>query len=345
MIIAVDGMGGDNAPAAVVNACIDAINELDLNIIITGPEALIQSELAKYNYDKSKIEILNANEVISPNEHSAMAIRRKKDSSLYKALMLVKDGKAAAVISAGSTGALLSGATLLIGRIKGIERPVLAPIMPGKNAAFMIVDAGANVDCKPQYLVQFALMGKIYFENILKVQNPTVGLINIGAEEEKGNELTKKAYKLLKEANFNFVGNVEPRDISKGDTNVLVCDGFIGNTVLKMYEGVASNIFSMLKQEIMSTTLSKIGGLLLTPVFKNFKKKFDYTEYGGSAFLGTKGIVIKAHGSSNAKALKNAIRQAKLCADSKIVEKITTELESLNEITVNTKILAENNEK
>lgn len=330
MIVAVDGMGGDNAPKAVVEACVEAVKEFGVNIIITGPESIIKSELEKYTYDSSKIEILNATEVISPNEHSAMAIRRKKDSSLYKALMLVKEGKAEGVISAGSTGALLSGATLLVGRIKGIERPVLAPIMPGKNGAFMIVDAGANVDCKPQYLVQFALMGKVYFENILKVNNPTVGLINIGAEEEKGNDLTKKAFKLLKEADFNFVGNVEPRDISNGDTNVLVCDGFIGNTVLKMYEGVAGNIFSMLKKEIMSSTISKIGGLLLKPVFNGFKKKFDYTEYGGSAFLGTKGIVIKAHGSSNAKALKNAIKQAKLCSEAKIVDKITKELEKLN---------------
>lgn len=331
MIIAVDGMGGDNAPNAVVEACVNAVNEFGVNIIITGPEGIIKSELEKYTYDSSKIEILNASEVISPNEHAAMAIRRKKDSSLYKALMLVKEGKAESVISAGSTGALLSGATLIVGRIKGIERPVLAPIMPGKNGAFMIVDAGANVDCKPQYLVQFALMGKVYFENILKVSNPTVGLINIGAEEEKGNELTKKAFKLLKETDFNFVGNVEPRDISNGDTNVLVCDGFIGNTVLKMYEGVAGNIFSMLKKEIKSGIVSKIGGLLLMPVFNAFKKKFDYTEYGGSAFLGTKGIVIKAHGSSNAKALKNAIKQAKLCSEAQIVDKITKELESLSD--------------
>lgn len=338
MIIAVDGMGGDNAPGAVVEACAEAVKEFDVNIIITGPEAIIKSELDKYTYDSSKIEILNATEVISPNEHAAMAIRRKKDSSLYKALKLVKEGKAEGVISAGSTGALLSGATLIVGRIKGIERPVLAPVMPGKNGAFMVVDAGANVDCKPQYLVQFALMGKVYFENILKVKNPTIGLINIGTEEEKGNDQTKKAFKLLKQTNFNFVGNIEPREISAGDTNVLVCDGFVGNTVLKMYEGVAANIFGMLKKEIMAGTISKIGALLLKPVFSSFKKKFDYTEYGGSAFLGTKGIVIKAHGSSNAKALKNAIKQAKLCSETKLIEKITNELESLGNITNETEI-------
>ncbi len=334
MKIAVDGMGGDNAPAAVVEASVMAVKEYDVDIIITGIEDQIKRELSKYEYDKEKIKILNASEVISPNEHAANAIRRKKDSSLYKALQLVKENEADALISAGSTGALLSGATLVIGRIKGIERPVLAPIMPGKNSSFMIADAGANVDCKPHYLLQFALMGKIYYENILKINNPTIGLINIGAEEEKGNELTKKAHQLLKSSNFNFVGNVEPRDVSNGDVNIVVCDGFVGNTVLKMYEGVASNIFSLLKKEIMSSTKAKLGGLLLKPVFNKFKKMFDYTEIGGSAFLGTKGIVIKAHGSSDSKALKNAIKQAKVCYEAGIIEKISDELIKVNELIV-----------
>ncbi|MFT8314748.1 MAG: phosphate acyltransferase PlsX [Clostridium sp.] len=332
MIIAIDGMGGDNAPNAVVEACTEAVNEFGVNIIITGNEQIIKRELEKYNYDKNKIDIVNASEVITPNEHPVMAIKKKKDSSLYKALNLVKEGKAQSIISAGSTGALMAGATFIIGRIKGIDRIALAPIMPGKNSTFMVVDAGANVDCKPQYLLQFAFMGKIYFENILKVNNPSIGLINIGVEEEKGNDLTKKVYKLLKEADFNFIGNVEPRDISNGDTNILVCDGFVGNTVLKMYEGVASNIFNILKAEIMSSTRSKIGGILLKPVFKSFKKKFDYTEYGGSPFLGTKGVVIKAHGSSNVKAFKNAIKQAKICYEGEFIDKISSELGKINEL-------------
>lgn len=333
MIIAIDGMGGDNSPNAVVEACTQAVNELSgVNIIITGPEELIKNELKKYTYDKSKIEIVNASEVITPNEHPVMAIKKKKDSSLYKALSLVKEGKAQSIISAGSTGALMAGATFVIGRIKGIDRIALAPIMPGKNAPFMLVDAGANVDCKPQYLVQFAFMGKIYFENILKVNNPSVGLINIGEEEEKGNELTKNVHKLLKNADFNFVGNVEPRDVSNGDTNILVCDGFVGNTILKMYEGVASNIFNMLKKEIMSSTRGKIGGILLKPVFKAFKSRFDYSEYGASPFLGTKGIVLKAHGSSNVKAFKNSIKQAKICSESNFIYKISSELEKINEL-------------
>jgi phosphate acyltransferase len=329
MRVAVDGMGGDFAPDAVIEGCIDAIKEYGVDIIITGPEELIKRKLAEYSYPKEKITVVDASEVISPNEEPVKALKRKKDSSLVKALNLVKSGEADAVLSAGSTGALMAGASLIVGRIKGMKRVALAPVMPGKNAPFMIVDAGANVDCKPQFLLQFAIMGKIYYENVLQVKNPSVGLVNIGAEEEKGNELTKETHQLLKQTDFNFVGNVEPRDVPNGDVNVLVCDGFIGNTILKTYEGVASTIFSMLKEEIMSSFTSKIGGLLLKPVFSGFKKKFDYTEYGGSAFLGSNGIVIKAHGSSNAKAFKNAIRQAISSYDNKIVDKIREELEKL----------------
>ena len=337
MRLAVDGMGGDFAPDAVVQGCVDAVKEYGVDIIITGPEDLIKDKLASFNYPKDKIQVVNATEIISPNEEPVKALKKKKDSSLVKALNLVKSGEADAILSAGSTGALMAGASLIIGRIRGIKRVALAPIMPGKNAPFMIIDAGANVDCKSSYLVQFALMGKIYFENVLNISNPSIGIVNIGAEEEKGNELTKEAHKLLKQTDFNFVGNVEPRDIPSGDINVLVCDGFVGNTILKTYEGVASNIFSMLKEEIMASFTTKLGGLLLKPVFRSFKKKFDYTEYGGSAFLGSNGIVIKAHGSSNAKAFKNAIRQAVTAYDNKIVDKIKEELEKIsivNEIEV-----------
>lgn len=326
IVIVVDGMGGDHAPKAVVEGCVQALQKADIKIIITGRENEIKGELAKHKYDESRLSVIHTEEVISTNEAPVMALRKKKDSSLVRALNLVKNGEADALISAGSTGALMAGATLILGRIKGVDRVALAPVMPGKNAAFMVIDAGANVDCKPNYLVQFALMGKVYFENVLGVKNPSVGLVNIGAEEEKGNELTKAAFPLLMESGFNFAGNVEPRDISSGDVNVLVCDGFVGNTILKMYEGVASNIFSMLKVEIMSSFRSKVGGILLKPVFDRFKKKFDYSEYGGTAFLGAKGICIKAHGSSDAKAFKNAIRQAKDCYDKDIISKIENEL-------------------
>lgn len=326
--IVIDGMGGDFAPAAVVEGCIAALREDDdIEIIITGDEGLIEEQLSKHTYDKEKINIINTTEIISTNEAPVMAVRKKKDSSLVRALYLVKSGEADALISAGSTGAIMAGASFIIGRLSGIERVALAPVMPGKNAPFMVVDAGANVDCKPGFLYQFALMGKIYYENVLGVDNPSIGLINIGAEAEKGNELTKAAYQLLKNTEFNFVGNVEPREVTNGDVNILVCDGFVGNTVLKMYEGVAMNIFSMLKKEIKSSFQSKIGGLFLMPVFNKFKKKFDYTEYGGSAFLGTKGICIKAHGSSNGKAFKNAVLQAKICYDNDVIPKIQQELE------------------
>lgn len=326
IIIVVDGMGGDHAPKAVVEGCVKALQDADIKILITGREDEIKAELSKYKYDEDRISVIHTQEVISPNEAPVMALRKKKDSSLVRGLNLVKNDEADAFLSAGSTGALMAGATLILGRIKGVDRVALAPVMPGKNAPFMVIDAGANVDCKPEYLLQFARMGKVYFENVLGTSNPTVGLVNIGAEEEKGNELTKAAYPLLKGSGFNFVGNVEPREVSNGDVSILVCDGFVGNTLLKMYEGVAGNIFSMLKSEIMGSFRSKIGGLLLKPVFDRFKKKFDYAEYGGTAFLGAKGICIKAHGSSDAKAFKNAILQAKNCFDNDIVGKIENEL-------------------
>lgn len=330
MRVAIDGMGGDFAPRAAVRGCIDALKIIDVDIFITGPEKILREELSQYDYDKSKITIVDASEIISTNEHPAIAIKKKKDSSLVKALFLLKEGTVDAVISAGSTGAFIAGATLYVGRINGVKRPALAPVMPGRNGSFMVIDAGGNVDCKPEYLLQFALMGKVYYENVMKISNPSIGLVNIGVEAEKGNELTKSTYLLLKEQYFNFVGNIEPREVSNGDVNIVVCDGFVGNTILKMYEGVADNILSILKKEIMSNTISKIGGFLLKPVFKKFKKDFDYTEYGGSPFLGTKGICVKAHGSSDSKAFKNAIKQCKIVYENKVIDKITEGMEKIN---------------
>ena len=334
MRIAIDGMGGDNAPQAVVDGVIKAINEYsDLEFYITGPEEIIKEELHKQNYEGDKITVVNATEVISNNEHPARAIKRKKDSSLCKALELVKEKTCDAVISAGSTGAFLTGCTLIVGRIKGVKRPALTPIMPGKNGPFMIVDAGANVDCKPEYLVQFAYMGKEYYKGVLKGENPSIGLVNIGSEEEKGNDLTKNTHKLLKEEeNLNFIGNIEPRDITTGNTNVLVCDGFVGNTILKMYEGTASTVLKIIVEEMLSSgAKAKIGAFLLKPVFKSIKKKFDYKEYGGAPFLGVDGICIKAHGSSDGKASKNAIRQSKEFHDNKVLDKIKEQLELKSE--------------
>ncbi|WP_392486440.1 phosphate acyltransferase PlsX [Haloimpatiens sp. FM7315] len=329
MKIVIDGMGGDNAPNSVIEGCINAIKEYNsLEVIITGPQSIINEELCNYTYDKNRIKVVDAKEIISNNEHPVMAIRRKKDSSLARALKMVKDKEADAVISAGSTGAFMAGGLFIIGRIKGIDRPAIAPILPGKNGPSMLIDCGANAECKPINLLQFAYMGKVYFENIMKVNNPTVGLINIGTEEEKGNSLTKESHKLLKESSLNFVGNIEPREVISGDTNILVCDGFVGNTVLKTFEGAAFVILSTIKEGIMGSFLTKLGGFLLKPVFRDFKKKFDYKEYGGAAFLGVDGICIKAHGSSDAKAMKNAIGQAIKFYDNSIIDKIKSQIES-----------------
>ena len=333
MKIAIDGMGGDHAPSAVVQGVVEAVKIYDdIEVYITGPEDKIKEELNKNNYSGDKIKIINANEVIGTNEHPVMALRRKKDSSIVKALNLVKSGECDAIISAGSTGAFLAGCTLIVGRIKGVERPALAPIMPGRNGSFMVIDSGANVDCKPNYLVQFANMGSIYYESVFNKKSPTVGLVNIGAEEEKGNELTKETHKLLKEEkHLNFIGNLEPREIPSGETDVLVCDGFVGNTVLKLYEGAALNLLGIIKDSIMSASfMPKMGAMLLKPVFKKLKVKFDYKEVGGAPFLGVDGICIKAHGSSDGKAFKNAIKQTRIFYSSDVIGKIKKEISENN---------------
>ena len=333
MKIAIDGMGGDNAPVAVIEGVIQALRDYDnVELYITGPTAIIEAELAKYTYPKDKVTVIDAKEVILSSEHPVMALRRKKDASIVKALNLVKEGVCDGIISGGSTGAFLAGCTLIVGRINGVERPALAPIMPGRRGSFMIVDVGANVDCKPAFLVQFAKMGKIYYKNVFNVKNPSIGLINIGAEEEKGNELTKATFQLLKAENsLNFKGNIEPREITTGDTNILVSDGFVGNTALKMYEGSASSILGIIKDEVLkSSIMSKLGVVLLKPVLKNILKKFNYKEYGGAPFLGVDGICIKAHGSSDAKAFKNAIKQTKIFHENNVLEDIRNEFSLKN---------------
>ena len=330
MKIAIDGMGGDNAPKAVIEGLVKSLEEFkDIEFFVAGPKGIIEKELKDLNYIGNNIKIVDAKEVISTNEHPVMAIRKKKDSSLCKALELVRKKECDAVISAGSTGAFLAGCTFIVGRIKGVKRPALAPIMPGKNGSFMVIDAGANVDSKAEYLVQFAHMGREYYKGVMNITEPKVGLINIGEEAEKGNELTKAAYKLLNaEKGINFIGNVEPREASNGDVEVLVCDGFVGNTVLKMYEGTAGNLLKIIKEEIISSGIGgKIGAMFLKPVFANIKKKFDYKEYGGAPFLGVDGICIKAHGSSDSKAFKSAINQTKIFYDNKVLDKIKDGLE------------------
>lgn len=326
MKIAVDAMSGDRGPEVTVKGSIDAVKEFDVNIILVGKEDIIKSELNKYEFDKSKIEILNASEIITNDDKPVVAIRRKKESSMVKALKLVKDKKADAVVSAGNTGALLSGGLFIIGRIKGIDRPALAPVYPTEKGVSLLIDAGANVDCKPKNLQQFGIMGSIYVEKVLNVKNPKVGLVNIGVEEGKGNELTKESFKLLKDTNINFSGNLEVRDIPKGECDVFVCDGFVGNTILKLTEGLATSIFSSLKSEFMKNIKTKFGALLLKSGLNNFKKRMDYTEHGGALLLGVKGGVIKAHGSSDGKAIKNAIRQAIKFTNKNVVEIIHNEV-------------------
>ena len=298
---------------------------LGSNIILVGPQETVEKELAKYTFDKSKITIKNATEVISTDESPTNAIRRKKDSSIVVGLNLVKNGDASAFVSAGSTGAVLTGGTFIIGRIKGIERPALGTCLPTVSGFTFLLDSGANVDCKSTYLLQFAKMASVYVEHVMGVNNPTVGLINIGAEKEKGNALTKETYELLEGSELNFVGNVEPRDIPFQKADVLVCDGFAGNTVLKFAEGLSSALISIIKDEI-TAGLYKIPAAFLIKPFKNIKKRFDSEEVGGAPFLGLKSLVVKAHGSSKAKGIKNAIKQCEIFVEKDIVLKIEEQL-------------------
>ncbi|MEZ4357133.1 MAG: phosphate acyltransferase PlsX [Eubacteriales bacterium] len=313
MNIILDAFGGDNAPKAIVEGAVQAVNAYsDIKVILTGKEELIKEELALYNYDRSKIQVVNATQVIDMAESPVEAIKRKNDSSLVVGFNLLKEGKGQAFITAGSTGATVAGATLIVRRIKGVKRPALAPVMPTtKGTGVLLIDCGANVDCKPSYLAQFAQMGSIYMSKAQGVLNPRVGLLNNGAEEEKGNMLTKEAYAILKGMPLNFVGNVEARNVNSGDYDVVACDGFAGNIALKMMEGAAQTITSMLKEELYKNFKSKIGALLAKGAFRRLKKRMDYTEYGGALLLGVNGCVIKAHGSSNARAIKSAVNQAR----------------------------------
>ena len=323
--IAVDAMGGDNAPFEIVKGAVEAVNEFGSNIILVGPQETVENELAKYTFDKSKISVKNATEVISTEESPTNAIRRKTDSSIVVGLNLVKNGEASAFVSAGSTGAVLTGGTFIIGRIKGIERPALGTCLPTVSGFTFLLDSGANVDCKSTYLLQFAKMASVYVEHVMGVSNPTVGLINIGAEKEKGNALTKETYELLEGSELNFIGNVEPRDIPFQKADVLVCDGFAGNTVLKFAEGLSVALISIIKDEI-TAGLYKIPAAFLLKPFKNIKKRFDSEEVGGAPFLGLKSLVVKAHGSSKAKGIKNAIKQCEIFVEKDIVLKIEEQL-------------------
>ena len=308
MKVIVDAMGGDNAPKEIVKGSIDAVNETDIDLILVGEEELITKELEQYDYDKERVEILKASDIITNDDDPAIAIRRKKDSSMVVALKALKEGKGDAFISAGNTGAILAGGLFIVKRIQGIERAALTSIYPTLHGNALLVDAGANVDSKPEYLSQFAVMGSIYMENIMEIKNPKVGLVNVGVEKAKGNALTKEAYNLLEASDINFIGNIEGRDIPQGIANVIVADGFVGNVVLKLTEGMASVIFSKLKDVFMTNTKTKLSAMLIKPQIEELKSMMDYREYGSAPLLGVSKPVFKAHGSSDAYAFKNGIK-------------------------------------
>ena len=326
--VAVDAMGGDNAPAEIVKGAVEAINaDKRVKVFLAGKEPVLKQELKKYSYDAQQLEIVHAPEVIETGEPPVMAIRRKKDSSIVKCMYLVKEGECDALVSAGSTGAVLVGGQVIVGRIKGVERPPLAPIIPNIEGVSLLLDCGANVDARPSQLLQFARMGSIYMESVIGVKNPRVGLVNIGVEEEKGNALTKEAYPLLKNCpEINFIGNVEARDIPFGKADVLVCEAFAGNVVLKMLEGVSDALVKKIKAGMMSSLRSKIGALLVKPALKQTLKDFSTEAYGGAPLLGLNGLVVKTHGSSKSVEIKNSILQCIAFKEQKINQKIKEQL-------------------
>lgn len=309
--VALDAMGGDNAPEEIVKGAVDAVNEnKNVRVYLTGRKEIVESELRKHKYPEDRIEIVEASEVIEMGEAPVMAIRKKRDSSIVAALNLVKDGKCDAFVSAGSTGAVLAGGQLLVGRIRGVERPPLAPLIPTAKGVSLLVDCGANVDARSTHLVQFAKMGSAYMKYAMGIKEPRVALLNIGTEEEKGNALVKETYPLLAAStDINFIGSIEARDIPEGGADVIVCDAFAGNVALKMYEGVGKVFLKKIRGALMTNIKTKIGALLIKDTLKATLKDFDASQYGGAPLLGLKGLVVKTHGSAKAGEVKNSIIQ------------------------------------
>ncbi|MFZ5643360.1 MAG: phosphate acyltransferase PlsX [Bacillota bacterium] len=324
MRIAVDAMGGDYAPGAIVAGALEASRD-GIEIVLVGDRDSIVREIG--DNQSSLVEVVHTTETISMGEHPANAVRRKRDSSIVKSVQLVKDGYASAFVSAGSTGAVMAASLLGLGRIKGIDRPAIASVFPTEGGGTVLIDVGANVDSRPKNLLQFGIMGYLYAERILQVKNPSVGLLNVGEEESKGNDLTQEAFPLLRDAGINFKGNVEGRDVFNGTVNVVVCDGFVGNIVLKAGEGLAMALMNMMKQEISRHWVSKIGAALTLTAMKEVKKRVDYAEYGGAPLLGVNGVVIVCHGSSTALAVKNAIKVAAGAVKGGLVDSIKENVE------------------
>ena len=327
--VAVDAMGGDNAPAEMVKGAVDAVTlRKDIKVYLVGQQEAVRKELDKLSYSGSQIEVVHAGEVIETAEPPVMAIRKKKQSSIVVGLNMVKEKKADAFVSAGSSGAILVGGQVIVGRIKGVERPPLAPLIPTKKGVSLLIDCGANVDARASHLVQFAKMGSIYMENVLGVKSPKVAIVNIGAEEEKGNALVKETFPLLKNCpDVNFVGSIEAREIPQGEADVIVCEAFVGNVILKLYEGLSSTLVDVIKQGMVASLRSKMGALLVKPSLKKTLKAFDATEYGGAPLLGLKGLVVKTHGSAKAKEVTNSIIQCVTFKEQRINEKIKESLQ------------------
>ena len=329
--IVVDAMGGDYAPEWIIRGAVEAINEgAKAHIILTGKEDVIRSELAKYTYDNSKIEIRNCTEEITCHDAPVQAIRSKKDSSLTVGMNMVKSGDADAIISAGSSGAILAGGQLIVGRSKGVKRSPLAPLIPTTKGYSLLIDCGANVDARPEHLVQFAKMGTVYMENIEKIKKPRVAIVNIGDEEEKGNALVKETYPLLKECkDINFIGSIEAREIPNGAADVIVCEAFVGNVILKLYEGLAKMLLGEIKKAVMSSFKSKIGGVLIKGSLGELKERFNAKTKGGAPLLGLKGLVVKIHGNSHNEEVKSAIFQcisfSETGVNAKIADKLSEE--------------------
>ena len=322
--VALDAMGGDHAPGEMVKGAVEAVQKRkDIKVFLVGQEELIQKELLQYTYDENQIKIVNATEVIETAEPPVMAIRKKKDSSMVVAMKMVKNGEADAFVSAGNSGAVLVGGQLIVGRIKGIDRPPLAPLIPTAKGVSLLIDCGANVDARSSHLVQFAKMGSIYMEHVMGIKNPRVAIVNIGAEEEKGNALVKETFPLLKACkDINFIGSIEAREIPHGMADVIVCEAFVGNVILKLYEGVGAVLIQKIKKGMLSTLRSKIGALLVKPALKETLKSFDASEYGGAPLLGLNGLVVKTHGSSKAGEVSNSIIQCVTFKEQKINDKI-----------------------
>lgn len=326
--VAVDAMGGDYAPGEIVRGAVQAAEKRDdIQIILIGQEKIVEQELKKYSCREGQIRIRNAEEVIATEEPPVNAIRKKKDSSLVVGMNMVKRGEADAIVSAGSSGAILVGGQVIVGRIKGVERPPLAPLIPTEKGVSLLIDCGANVDARPSHLVQFARMGSIYMEHVVGVKNPRVAIVNIGAEEEKGNALVKETFPLLKACtDINFIGSIEAREIPHGGADVVVCEAFVGNVILKLYEGVGSTLISKVKAGMMTGLRSKIGALLVKPALKETLKDFDASRYGGAPLLGLNGLVVKTHGNSKAAEVCNSIIQCVTFKEQGINEKIRESL-------------------